>query len=793
MRGTVAVMALVTAAWCSPAAWAQDGTPAPDDEQRQIIVTARKQAEPLDQVAAAVSALPGHALAEGGITTPDQLAERLVGLTVMPNVTGNLLFIRGVGGFTLTANAEPAVGWNYDGVFVSRPMGTNGQMFDLDRVELLKGPQGALHGRNATGGSVNLVPRAPEESESRAHIGLSYGNYAALNAEAMVNLPLGEQGAVRVSALHTSQNSYLEGLDAGPSQTGVRVQLAVRPSPDLSLRVSGDYTHLGGVGLGSSYRGKFVLDRATGKFGFVPSGLDPALSTRSDEGQAFRETILLPTLGRNLDAQRSVPGQDHHFYGAHAEIKADLGFAELTVLPAWRYARFDGVAPGAPFDYRHREKQGQTSLEARLSGREGPLDWLVGTYLFGERVHVDYALNFSTSHSFQDQTYRTTSRAGFAQATWHLNSAVRLVGGLRATDESKLNDSAITTLTLTCTRTVAGAPNCPTVPLLQLYDRIDAVPFAIPAQGQAPIPVLVGGIATGATLGRSLAVTSGTTQGTAVTWRGTIEVDVGRNALAYANVANGYRPGGTNAATGFETYRPEQLLAYTLGARWHDSSRRISAAFEAFWWDYRDQHVTALQPDLSTPPRNVNITRNIGRSRIRGFDLELDLRPAPLTVGFAKIEYLDASYLENSFTQVSSTGAPLTGCATTRQGTTTLYTVDCTGQRPFASPRWTLAFGLRQGIEVGKLRVEAMARTRYVTSMMAGNAFLAQQVIPAHWTSHGQVMLSDPDGRFELGVFIHNIEGERVTSFVIYHPISNALVASTSPPTTYGVRAFIRF
>jgi iron complex outermembrane recepter protein len=89
-----------------------------------IVVTARKQSELLAKVAAPVSALDGKALLDGGIVTPDQLAERFVGLTVLPNATGNLLFIRGVGGFTLTANSEPAVGWNYDGVFIARPMGT---------------------------------------------------------------------------------------------------------------------------------------------------------------------------------------------------------------------------------------------------------------------------------------------------------------------------------------------------------------------------------------------------------------------------------------------------------------------------------------------------------------------------------------------------------------------------------------------------------------------------------------------------------------------------------------------
>lgn len=793
LHRTIRSYAILPIAFTSTPALAEAPELPTADQRSTIVVTARKQAEPLDRTGAAVSVLQGHALTEGQITTPDQLAERFVGLTVMPNATGNLLFIRGVGGFTLTANSEPAIGWNYDGVFVARPMGTNGQMFDLERVELLKGPQGALHGRNATGGSVNLIPRKPVLGETQAHVAATYGNYASASAETMVNLALGSEGAIRVSALGTRQSSYLAGLDEGPEQLGVRVQVAAQPDPALSIRVAGDYTHLGGVGLGTHYAGKYVRNTATGLFDFVPSNLDPALSTRSSQGQAFRQTIRLPTLGRNLDRQQSIPGQDHDSYGAHAELRGDLGFAELTVIPSWRYTDLNGVVPGPSFDYLHREKQEQTSLEARLAGQTGPVDWLAGVYLFGERVKVDYATNFSTSLSFQDQTYRTTSRAAFAQATINLSPSVRLGAGLRATDDQLRIASSVTTFSFNCLQTVLGAPSCPTVPLLQLYDRIDAIPFAVPAVGQPPLPILVGGAATGATLGRALAQTNSASDDTAITWRASVEVDLGQSALFYASVANGYRPGGTNAATGFETYRPEHLIAYTAGLRWRDPRNLVSAALETFWWDYRDQHVTSNQPDLSTPPRNLNITRNIGRSRIRGVDLEVDFRPALLTVGFAKIEYLDARYLENRFPLVSTSGAPLTGCPATRQGTSTLYSIDCTGQRPFASPKWTLAFGLRQGVDVGDLRITAMARTRFVSEMMGGSAYLREQVFPARWQSHAQLMLSDQAGSFELAAFVHNIEGNRKPIWSIFHPSSNALVVSTTQPRTYGVRAFARF
>lgn len=758
-----------------------------------IIVTARKQAEALDKTAAPVSVVRGHALVEGGILTPDQLAERFVGLTVLPNATGNLLFIRGVGGFTLTANAEPAVGWNYDGVFVTRPMGTFGQMFDLDRVELLKGPQGALHGRNASGGTVNLIPRKPKAGETEAFAAASFGNYNAFIGEAMINLPMGEQGAFRVSAQATGQDNYLRGLNDGPSQLGLRVQMASELTPGVSIRVAGDYTHLGGVGLGTSYLGKYVLKRATGQFTYTPSGLDPVSSTRSAEGQAFRRTIFLPTLGRNIDSLSSEPGQDHDFYGAHVEVEADLGFAQLSLLPSWRFADILGTPPGAPFEYLHRETQEQSSLEARLAGKSGAFDWLVGSYLYRENVKVDYAQSFANSLSFQEQGYRTNSKSGFAQASFNLSPKVRLGGGIRITGERKRNIANNTTFTITCPRLVGGIPSCPTVPLLPLFDRVSAISIPVPAPGQSPVPVLLNGVATGAVIGRSAASTDNRVKDSSVTWRGTVEADVGQTGLLYASIANGLRPGGTNAATGYETYLPEKLIAYTLGARWRHPQNWFDASLELFWWDYTNQHITSLQPDLSSPPRNAQITRNIGRSRIRGIDLEVDFRPAPLTNGYAKVEYLDSQYLDYSFPQVSAASVPLTGCLSARVGTSTTYTVDCADQRPFVSPKWTLTFGLRQGFDLGAFQLSLMARTRYVSGFMAGSAFLPEQYVRGYWTTHAQLMLADKTGRYELGAFVRNIEGNRTPTLINIHPTTNAPVASTTAPRTYGVRMSAKF
>jgi iron complex outermembrane receptor protein len=118
----------------------------------EVIVTAQRRSESAQHAAIPLSVIDGAALVSAGVTQADALNELAPALSIQPSSTGNLIFIRGVGNFTVVATSDPAVAFNYDGVYVGRPTSTTGVFYDLQRVEILKGPQGILYGRNATGG-----------------------------------------------------------------------------------------------------------------------------------------------------------------------------------------------------------------------------------------------------------------------------------------------------------------------------------------------------------------------------------------------------------------------------------------------------------------------------------------------------------------------------------------------------------------------------------------------------------------------------------------------------------------
>jgi iron complex outermembrane recepter protein len=165
---------------------------------QDIIVTAQRREENLQRAAIAVSAVTGDMLAAAGVTRPTELTSLIPSLQVAPAAGPyNLFYLRGVGNFQGNALSESAISFNVDGVYIGRPSGTTGFFYDLERLEVVKGPQGTLYGRNATGGAINVITRKPDLNAFGANASIEYGNYDALRIDGAVNVPLGTTAAIR--------------------------------------------------------------------------------------------------------------------------------------------------------------------------------------------------------------------------------------------------------------------------------------------------------------------------------------------------------------------------------------------------------------------------------------------------------------------------------------------------------------------------------------------------------------------------------------------------------------------
>ena len=333
-----------------------------------------------------------------------------------------------------------------------------------------------------------------------------------------------------------------------------------------------------------------------------------------------------------------------------------------------------------------------------------------------------------------------------------------------------------------------------------LFGATGPVGFPYPAAGGAPIPVFtVPGPPGPANPLNYLIIRTDTVFDRALTkskatYRGAIELDVAPRSLLYASVETGYRSGGFSAAAGFETYNPEYITAYTIGMKNRFLDNRVQLNLEAFYWDYKDQQVNFVGLDVNG--RTANRTQNVGKSRIKGFEVDGRFLITPTTLFSVDVQYLDARQKQYSYS-AGAGNPPLTGCNVSfnaaATGATAPYTVNCSGFQSYNSPKWTMNLAGQQTVPLGDYRVVLSADTQYKSGQNIGFAYLPQQRIGSHWISNGQIQFGPEDERWSLAAFVRNIENTRIRSFASTHPTAAFLTAFQTAPRTYGVRAGYKF
>ena len=191
---------------------------------KDIVVTAQRVSESAQRAPIAISVVRPEDLVQQAVTRPEDLS-RVVPALVAASTGGSYttFVVRGVGNTTVNAYSDPAVAFNYDGVYIGRPSSTSGSFYDLQRVEVLKGPQGTLYGRNATGGAINVIPNRPKLNTLSADAVASYANYDTVTAQGALNVPIGDRGAFRLSGNYAAHDPYYnDGTGGGVLRSGAR-------------------------------------------------------------------------------------------------------------------------------------------------------------------------------------------------------------------------------------------------------------------------------------------------------------------------------------------------------------------------------------------------------------------------------------------------------------------------------------------------------------------------------------------------------------------------------------------
>lgn len=353
---------------------------APIQGLEEIIVTAQKRSEDLQKTAIALSAVTGDALKEAGVFDPQGLTDLVPGLEVGYSNSNTTFAIRGISSTTDPTLGDAAVAFHLDGVFQGRPAAASGILYDVARVEVLRGPQGTLYGRNATAGTINVVTNRPNFDGYSGSAEVETGNYGLLSTTAMFNAPLNDTLAVR-GAMDTLRHSgYLsDGYNDADNVAG-RLQALWTPSESVSLLVGGDFFHEGGVGPGLT-----LLSRVTAcDFNQAsPTYTACATPTNGRLGPwASFDTTNMTTKGYQSPSGTT----DNTSWTVHAELNWNLGPVVLTEIPAYHHLTVNYFALGNGLDNSQQEHEREISNELRLSSpASSPTKWVLGAYYHDEQ------------------------------------------------------------------------------------------------------------------------------------------------------------------------------------------------------------------------------------------------------------------------------------------------------------------------------------------------------------------------------------------------------------------------
>ncbi len=399
-----------------------------------IVVTAQKRREDIQHSPVAVTAISGEGLKAMGIVDSASLSKAIPSVQIFDRGSGTNIAIRGVISINAQPQGDPSVAFSVDDVYIARPQSSRSIFFDTNRVEVLRGPQGTVYGRNATAGAINVVSNDPVFRFEGA-AGIELGSFDTLGVNGVVNVPLSDTVAVRAAVQTYRHDGYIGKYEDANSFAG-RLKVLFQPTDTFSILLTGSHSHQGGKGSGDV------------AYPYVDAD-DPWYNSNYPDDYGHR---------------------DDNFTTVSGKLVWDLGPAALTYIGTYSRFKQDSRFGQTAALSVGKLSTNQWTNEIRLSSTNesndaGTLKWLVGLYQFDESVWniggISNPVNRKTYGPYalvvENDTYMTSrSIAGFAQGTYSLLDTLRLTAGIRYTEDRK-SQSGSQTQTMGTTSTVVPA------------------------------------------------------------------------------------------------------------------------------------------------------------------------------------------------------------------------------------------------------------------------------------------------------------------------------------------------
>lgn len=714
----------------------------------EIIVSAQKREQSLQDVSVAVTAFSGEEIKKLGLSEPADLAALIPNVTSV-NIFGNSLtnfVIRGLGFNDIAPNNGSPAAVHLDEVYFSYSIMLSFALFDIERAEVLKGPQGTLYGRNTTAGAVSFFSVKPK-SEFEALISASYGNYQNAELEGYLNVPVNEKIATRFSGYMRQQgsgpfyNRFYDIRSGEVDKYAWRAQVNMKPSEVLEINLN---IH-GGEENSDKYN-YTVSPYGDGTLPLTNNIPCPAYFTGTLQGG---ESDCFGYLGEqepdsdpftNADGQRGRI--DHEGYGGNLNVKWDAGFATLTSVSSYdtfdRYQSDD--ADGFPqqiVDNYYQNEINQYSQEFRLaSNGEGPFNWIAGLYWQKDKMDtpVHEAKSFFARNLGVKTMYvqKSETYAGFLHTEYEFDENWRLIAGVRYTWEERFWDGA--------TYLTSGDPNpneSPTIPVTRVAQR---------------------------TVKKSWENISGKVG---------IDYMPNEDTLLYASVSKGFKSGGYNgnlafADVGITDFDEEIVYAYEIGAKAKLLDGRLIWNNSAFYYDYQDIQLIGNSTVIGPGglPTNVFALGNLADARVYGVETELWWRP---------MDGLD----------IKLTGGWLD--AKTKNPKPGNEAID--GNDLAYAPEWNTSGVVRYAKPISKngLLGSVQVDWQYQGDRFANVSNHPVTHLRSYWLFNARVALSAEDSRWEVALWGKNIFDKEYETTATDLGSTRRLLEIYGYPRTYGL------
>jgi iron complex outermembrane receptor protein len=722
-----------------------------------IVVTAQRREQSLQDVGLSLTAIGGEAVADLGIKDIVGIAALVPGLSINnQGGEGNqpVIFLRGVGLNDFSENNSSPIAVYFDDVYVSSQAAQTAGQFDLARIEVLKGPQGTLYGRNATGGAIRFIPRRSGEQfevEGRASI----AEFGTRRIELAASLPMADRVGIRLAGTHSRSDGFMRNTLTGEPTggyeiTSLRAIFSAETANEVAVEIGAfaDVSRNDGV----AYRFRGALDPVT---------LAPCVAARVAAGACANFLGYRGEPGRFEGAYDRAGGTNREILGGWFKVGKDFGDIELNSISSFitvdSIVRNDTDASPASILHLDFDVQSETFTQEIRLNWSGPRHNLVfGGFFLTEKIDqnqtadlfrvfrpIAAAINpvgfpggfdpagaatgapiiFARGINRQD----TDTFAIYGQADYEPFDALRVILGLRYSNEERRFR----------TRTILEEPAF-SVPLYNISLGIDD---------------------------------------DNVSFRTGLEWQPNTDVLIYGNVSTGYKSGGFNGGLilnplQVQPYRSERLTAYEAGIKTEWLNRRLRANAAIFRYDYKDIQLFTLISSGGVP---TSVLTNAGAAEINGVELELGARPAD---GFDLS--VSAAYLNATLTEFE-TAAVLGG-------------QDFTGNRLPKTPRWSLSLQSSYSLPLGDWGdLKLLGNAKYQSRVFfdtTNTDILAQ---PGHWLVDARAAIAGRDDRWEIALFArnlfnkdHNLVSINLAAFGFYSEVPGA-------PRTLGAEAVFRF